>query len=92
MEPTEATIEALRVQERALSDRIAELEEAMLASSTAGIREFRRTRLHHLEDQRSELEQRLRRIESSPNSEVEAHLVANAFRHARLAAQGAFGG
>ena len=91
MEPNAVNLEALRVQERALSDRIAELEEAMLASSTLGIREFRRTRLNQLEDHRSALGDRLRRLELASSPAVEAHLIGTALREATLVAQGTFG-
>ncbi len=91
MEATEATIESLRVQDRALGDQIAELEAAMLASSTPGIREFRRTRLSQLEGQRVALEDRLRRIEHSASPAVEAHMIAAAYRDVTLVAQGTFG-
>lgn len=91
MEPNAVTLEALRVQERALSEQIAELEEAMLASSTLGIREFRRTRLNQLEDHRSALGDRLRRLELAPSPTVEAHLIGAALREATLVAQETFG-
>ena len=91
MDDPEATLELLRAQERALGDQISELEEAMLASSTPGIREFRRTRLLQLEDNRAALGDRLRRIATSPMPAVEAHMLGTALRDATMVARGTFG-
>ncbi len=91
MEPNDATMQTLRAQERALGDRIAELEEAMLASSTPGIREFRRTRLLQLEGNLVELSDRLRRLETGAFPVMEAHLLGSALRDAALSTHGTFG-
>ena len=91
MQLNDVTIQSLLAQERALGDRIAELEEAMLASSTPGIREFRRTRLLQLEGNRVELSDRLRRIEAGPSPAAEAHLLSTALRDTTLSTQGTFG-
>lgn len=91
METPDTTLELLLAQERALGERILELEEAMLTSSTPGIREFRRTRLLQLEGNRLELGDRLRRLESSPMPAVEAHMLGTALRDATLTARETFG-
>ena len=88
----DATLESLRTQVRELDDRIAEIREATGASSTPGIREFRRTRLVQLEESRLELDDRLRRLESAPCPSVEAHQIVAALRGATQSTQGAFGG
>lgn len=90
MEPNDTTIQALRAQESALCDQIAELEEAMLASSTPGIREFRRTRLNQLESQRLSLGERLRRLDLSRTPAVEAYMIGAALKEATLVARGTF--
>ena len=91
METPEATLETLRAQERVLAEQIGELEEAMLSSSTPGIREFRRTRLLQLEDHRAALGERLRRIADSPMPAVEAHMLGTALREATYVARQTFG-
>lgn len=91
MDSNDATIQTLRAQERALGERIAELEEAMLASSTPGIREFRRTRLLQLEGNRVELSDRLRRLETGVGAAIEVPSLTAALRGATQSVQGTFG-
>lgn len=91
MEPDQTTIRQLREQELALSDQIARLEETVAASSTAGIREFRRTRMRQLDVLRAALADRLRRLAASPEPAVEAYMLGAAYRDATLVAQGTFG-
>lgn len=91
MDNTPSKICQLQQQERALAEEIAQLEATADASSTAGIREFRRTRVRQLEDQRVALAHRLRRLDEAPIPDVEAHLLDAAFREATLIAQGTFG-
>ena len=91
METNDATIRTLRAQENALDEQIVELEREMLASSTPGIREYRRVRLAQLEDRRVALGDRLRRLGLAAQPEVEAHMIGEALREATLVAQGTFG-
>ena len=84
------TITQLRDQERALGDQIALLERTV-ASSAPGIREFRRTRLRQLDDQRLALAARLRRLDRSAEPAVEAYMLGAAFRDVTRMAQGTFG-
>ena len=91
MEPNDATIQTLRAQESALCDVIAELEEAMLASSTPGIREYRRKRLGQLADKRAALGDRLGRLDLAPSPAVEAHMIGEALKETTLVARGTFG-
>ncbi len=85
------TIAQLRDQEKALVEQIALLERTV-ASSAPGIREFRRTRLRQLDDQRLALTDRLRRLDRAPEPAVEAHMIGAALRDATRVAQGTFRG
>ena len=89
METNDQTIRCLREQEQALGERIAQLETTAEASAP-GIREFRRTRLRQLTDQRDVLSDRVRRMESGAPTAVEAYLLGAALRDANLVAQGTF--
>jgi hypothetical protein len=91
METTNNSIEGLREQENDLCNRIAELEETVAASSTAGIREFRMTRLRQLQSLHGELNDRLRRLQFSTSPTTDAYLLGSAFREATLVAQSTFG-
>lgn len=91
METNDATIDHLCAQKRALAAEIEILEATAAASSTPGIREFRRTRLRQLEAQFETLSYRLRRLDTSPTPEIDAHTLGTALRDARLVAQGTFG-
>ena len=90
MEPTDATIRQLREQELTLAQQIDALEQTAAASSTPGIREFRKTRLRQLHGRRMELSERLRRLEVSPGPATDAYMLGAALRDATLVAEGTF--
>lgn len=90
MEPTKETIDQLREQERLLREQIAGLEETVAASSTPGIREFRKTRLRQLQGRHLELSERLSRLSSSTKPVFDAYMLGTALKDARLVAASTF--
>ena len=90
MEPTKETIDQLHEQEQMLCEQIAGLEETVAASSTPGIREFRKTRLRQLQGHYRELSERLRRLETSSKPVFEAYMLGTALREAKLVAESTF--
>ncbi|GEM_PF-7039281 len=90
METNATTIRQLREQEQTLGAQITQLE-ATAEASAPGIREFRRTRLRQLTDQRFALSERVRRMESAAGSAVDAYILGAALRDANLVARGTFG-
>ena len=90
MEPTKETIDQLHEQEQTLCEQIACLEERVAASSTPGIREFRRTRLRQLQGLHRELSARLRRLQNSTKPAFEAYMLGTALRDANLVVESTF--
>ena len=90
MEPTKETIDQLHEQARNLCEQIACLEERVAASSSPGIREFRKTRLRQLQGLHRELNGRLSRLQSSTKSVLDAYVLGTALREANLVVESTF--
>jgi hypothetical protein len=90
MEPTKETIDQLHEQEQILCEQIACLEERVAASSTPGIREFRKTRLRQLQGLHRELSGRLSRLKTSTKPAVDAYMLGTALRDAKLVVESTF--
>ncbi len=90
MDNNHSTIETLREQELDLCNQISGLEAMVASSSTAGIREFRLTRLRQLQELHQELSDRVRRFEFSSTPATEAYQLGTALREASLVVQSTF--